>query len=126
MSTALKLLIAFVALYPVVSAALWIAGGLMFRLLDEHPTDRPAGRRRRWGDDADPAFEEPVIAIGVGRLASDYPRLESWCSTTARPTTRRQRRSGRRRSWCRAAPIPAAARPSSSTPASHKPRPNWW
>ena len=35
MSTAAKLLLAFVALYPVCTAALWIAGGLLFRLLEE-------------------------------------------------------------------------------------------
>ncbi len=80
MSTALKLLIAFVALYPVVSAASWIAGGLMFRLLDEHPADRPVEPVGGWPGVTIliPAFnEEAVIAISVGAaLRSDYPRLE--------------------------------------------------
>ncbi len=80
MSTALKLLVAFVALYPVVSAALWIAGGLMFRLLDEHPGDRPAEPDGGWPGVTIliPAFnEEAVIAISVrAALRSDYPRLE--------------------------------------------------
>ena len=35
MRRAAELLLAFVALYPVCTAALWIAGGLLFRLLDE-------------------------------------------------------------------------------------------
>ena len=39
MGTAAEILLAFVALYPVVTAALWIAGGLLFRLLDE-PAER--------------------------------------------------------------------------------------
>ncbi|MBV9808468.1 MAG: hypothetical protein JO286_14875 [Solirubrobacterales bacterium] len=32
----LDVLLIFVALYPVVTAALWVAGGIMFKLLDEH------------------------------------------------------------------------------------------
>ena len=39
MQTALDVLLAFVALYPVTTAALWIAGGLMFRLWEERPSD---------------------------------------------------------------------------------------
>ena len=37
MQTALDVLLAVVALYPVTTAALWVAGGLMFRLLEERP-----------------------------------------------------------------------------------------
>ena len=33
----LKLLLAFLGLYPVVISAAWIAGGLLFRLFDERP-----------------------------------------------------------------------------------------
>ena len=36
MWTAAEVLLAYVALYPVVTAALWIAGGVLFRLFDEH------------------------------------------------------------------------------------------
>ena len=36
----------FVALYPVVTAAVWIAGGVLFRLYDEHDG---GGRRRAAG-----------------------------------------------------------------------------
>jgi poly-beta-1,6-N-acetyl-D-glucosamine synthase len=44
MWTAAELLLAFVALYPVCTAALWIAGGLLFRLLDERDAaEEPAG-----------------------------------------------------------------------------------
>ena len=35
MRTAADLLLAFVALYPVCTAALWMAGGLLFRRLEE-------------------------------------------------------------------------------------------
>ena len=40
MRTAAELLLAFVALYPVCTAALWIAGGLLFRVLDERQLPR--------------------------------------------------------------------------------------
>jgi biofilm PGA synthesis N-glycosyltransferase PgaC len=74
MQTAFEVLLLFVALYPVVTAALWIAGGLIFRLLDE-------GRGARAPDEWPgvtvliPAYnEEAVIAVSVGAaLASDYP-----------------------------------------------------
>ena len=40
--TAVEILLAWVALYPVVTAALWIAGGVLFRLRDEqHAVDEP-------------------------------------------------------------------------------------
>ncbi|HEX3736002.1 MAG TPA: glycosyltransferase family 2 protein [Solirubrobacterales bacterium] len=79
MWTPLKVLLIFVALYPVATAALWIAGGLVFRWRDERsPGVEP---------DADdcpgvtvliPAFnEEATIATSVvAALASDYPLLE--------------------------------------------------
>lgn len=79
MPTPLKLLLLFVALYPVATAALWIAGGLVFRWRDE----RLPGREP---DPADlpgvtvliPAYnEEATIATSVvAALGSDYPRLE--------------------------------------------------
>lgn len=78
MSTVAKLLVAFVALYPVVTAALWIAGGLLFRLLDE----RGAAEKPEAGWPGVtvliPAFnEETVIGTTIAAaIASDYPELE--------------------------------------------------
>jgi poly-beta-1,6-N-acetyl-D-glucosamine synthase len=78
MSTAAKLLLAFVALYPVCTAALWIAGGLLFRLLEERDAvEEPEGG---WPGVSVliPAFnEEAVIGTSVvAAIASDYPELE--------------------------------------------------
>jgi|1186.fasta_scaffold52460_1 biofilm PGA synthesis N-glycosyltransferase PgaC len=79
MQTTVDLLLAFVALYPVCTAALWIAGGLLFRLFEES---------RSFGVRADgdwpgvtvliPAYnEDQVIATSVSAaLAADYPELE--------------------------------------------------
>jgi biofilm PGA synthesis N-glycosyltransferase PgaC len=78
MRLAAELLLWFVLLYPVCTAALWIAGGALFRIFDER------------GDDIDPAGgwpgvtvlipaynEAAVIATSVAAaLASDYPELE--------------------------------------------------
>src|SRR3954451_11032146 len=71
-------LVAFVALYPVCTAALWIAGGLLFRVLDEQAsTEKPAGG---WPGVSVliPAYnEENVVAISVtAALAVDYEELE--------------------------------------------------
>jgi poly-beta-1,6-N-acetyl-D-glucosamine synthase len=80
MSTALDLLLAFVALYPVVSAATWIAGGVLFRLWDEHPGEQPQQPDRGWPGVSVliPAYnEEAVIATSVrAALNSDYPEFE--------------------------------------------------
>ena len=78
MWTAAELLLAFVALYPVVTAALWIAGGILFRLLDERDAaEEPDGG---WPGVSVliPAYnEEAVIGTCVtAALASDYPELE--------------------------------------------------
>ena len=73
-----EVLLAFVAFYPVCSAALWVAGGLLFRVLDE-PTsaEQPEGG---WPGVSVliPAYnEESVIAISVAAaLAADYPAFE--------------------------------------------------
>ncbi len=78
MWTAAEVLLAFVALYPVCTAAMWVAGGLLFLRLDE----------RRVAEEPDggwpgvtvliPAYnEEAVIATSVAAvLAVDYPELE--------------------------------------------------
>ena len=80
MQTALDVLLAFVALYPVITAALWIAGGLMFRLWEERPGDPVLEPEGGWPGVSVliPAYnEEAVIATSVrAALDSDYPRLE--------------------------------------------------
>jgi biofilm PGA synthesis N-glycosyltransferase PgaC len=78
MPTAFDILLAVVALYPVMTAALWVAGGLMYRVWDE--------RKDAAVPDGDwpgvtaliPAYnEEAVIATSVRAvLDSDYPELE--------------------------------------------------
>jgi biofilm PGA synthesis N-glycosyltransferase PgaC len=78
MRLAAEIMLAFVAVYPVATAALWIAGGLIFRGLDEHVAD--PGPERGWPGVTIliPAYNEaPVIATCIGSaLASDYPHLE--------------------------------------------------
>src|SRR3954449_5948773 len=80
MRTALDVLLAFVALYPVMTAALWIAGGLVFRLWEERPGDPWAEPERGWPGVSIliPAYnEEAVIATSVrAALDSAYPQLE--------------------------------------------------
>jgi poly-beta-1,6-N-acetyl-D-glucosamine synthase len=78
MWTAAKLLLAFVALYPVVTAALWIAGGLLFRLLDERDAAEEPDGGWRGVSVLIPAYnEEAVIRTSVAAaIASDYPELE--------------------------------------------------
>lgn len=78
MPTLAKALLLFVALYPVMTAALWIAGGVVFRILDEPDVaERP---RDGWPGVTVliPAYNEgPVIATTVqAALAADYPHLE--------------------------------------------------
>ncbi len=78
MRTAADLLLAFVALYPVCTAAMWMAGGLLFRVLDEPAAaEEPDGG---WPAVSVliPAYNEAeVIAISItAALASDYPALE--------------------------------------------------
>src|SRR3954470_21329669 len=80
MQTTLEVLLAFVALYPVVTAALWIAGGLMFRLWEERPGDQVLEPEGGWPGVSIliPAYnEEAVIATSVrAALESDYPHFE--------------------------------------------------
>ena len=77
MQIALDVLLAYVALYPVLTAALWVAGGIMFKVVDEREPAVPAGR---WPGVTVlvPAYNEaPVIATSVlAALGSHYPRLE--------------------------------------------------
>src|SRR3954449_8825322 len=80
MQIALDVLLAIVALYPVITAALWVAGGLMFRLWEERPGDPVLEREGDWPGVSVliPAYnEEAVIATSVrAALKSDYPQFE--------------------------------------------------
>src|SRR4051812_37843371 len=78
MQTAFNVLLAVVALYPVLTAALWVAGGVIYRLTDERdvhviPDDGWPGVTVLI-----PAYnEEAVIATSVrAALDADYPELE--------------------------------------------------
>jgi biofilm PGA synthesis N-glycosyltransferase PgaC len=78
LKTALDVLLLFVALYPVVTAALWVSGGIMFKLIDERAHEEvPAGG---WPGVTVliPAYNEEAVIAGSVRaaLASDYPVLE--------------------------------------------------
>lgn len=71
-------LLAFVALYPVVTAGVWIVGGLLFRLLDEHNDGAAPAEGWPGVTILIPAYNEEAV---VGRcvsaaLALDYPDLE--------------------------------------------------
>jgi poly-beta-1,6-N-acetyl-D-glucosamine synthase len=73
-----EILLALIALYPVCTAALWMAGGLLFRVLDERTSAiEPDGG---WPGVSllIPAYnEESVIATSVtAALEVDYPDLE--------------------------------------------------
>ncbi|MBS1676044.1 MAG: glycosyltransferase [Actinobacteria bacterium] len=75
----LKVLLLFVALYPVATAALWIAGALVFRWRDERtPGVEPDAAHCPGVTVLIPAFnEEATIATSVvAALGSDYPVLE--------------------------------------------------
>ena len=79
MQNALDVLLAIVALYPVTTAALWVAGGVMFRLLEERPGDPLLEPEGGWPGVSVliPAYnEQAVIATSVrAALNSDYPRV---------------------------------------------------
>jgi biofilm PGA synthesis N-glycosyltransferase PgaC len=78
MRTALEILGIGVALYPVVTAALWVAGGVMFRLVDEgRPAPMPEGGWPGVTVLISAYNEERVIATSVRAvLDSEYPELE--------------------------------------------------
>jgi biofilm PGA synthesis N-glycosyltransferase PgaC len=72
-----ELLVAFVALYPVFTAALWVAGGVVFRWLEEASESVGRGDWPAVSVLIPACDEEPVIATAVGAaLAADYPELE--------------------------------------------------
>src|SRR5690349_12408565 len=77
MRSAETALVWFVALYPPVVAAMWIAGGVVFRLLDERPT---VSAVTAWPGVTllIPAYNEELV-IGTcvrAALAVEYPSLE--------------------------------------------------
>jgi poly-beta-1,6-N-acetyl-D-glucosamine synthase len=78
MRLAAELLLAFVALYPVVTAAVWIAGGVLFRLLDERGAVHVPDGGWPGVTVLIPAYnEEQVIATSVrAALDADYPEFE--------------------------------------------------
>ena len=78
MRRAAELLLAFVALYPVVTAAVWIAGGVLFRLFDERREPHVPDGGWPGVTVLIPAYnEEQVIATSVrAALDADYPELE--------------------------------------------------
>jgi poly-beta-1,6-N-acetyl-D-glucosamine synthase len=78
MHIAVEILLLFVGLYPVMTAAIWIVGGVMFRLFEEHRIERVAEEDLPGVTVLIPAYnEEAVIATGVrAALQSDYPRFE--------------------------------------------------
>jgi poly-beta-1,6-N-acetyl-D-glucosamine synthase len=71
-------LLAYVALFPIASAGVWVAGGLLFRLLDESNDAAPPPRGWPGVTVLVSAFnEERVIGRCVrALLAVDYPELE--------------------------------------------------
>ena len=78
MRPAAELLLAFVLLYPVCTAALWVAGGALFRVRDEKENGRAPDGGWPGVTVLIPAHnEEAVIATSVtAALAADYPELE--------------------------------------------------
>jgi poly-beta-1,6-N-acetyl-D-glucosamine synthase len=78
MRTLAELLLAFVALWPVCTAATWVAGGLVFRLLEEQRAVEEPGGGWPGVTVLIPAYnEEAVIATSVAAaIAADYPQLE--------------------------------------------------
>ena len=78
MRTAGEVLLAFVALYPVCTAALWMAGGVLFRRLEERTSVEEPEDGWPGVSVLIPAYnEENVIATSVrAALAADYPNLE--------------------------------------------------
>jgi biofilm PGA synthesis N-glycosyltransferase PgaC len=73
-----EILLAYVALFPVVTAGVWVAGGLLFRILDESNDATPPPGGWPGVTVLVSAFnEEKVIATCVGAaLSLDYPELE--------------------------------------------------
>jgi biofilm PGA synthesis N-glycosyltransferase PgaC len=78
MRLAAELLLAFVALYPIITAAAWISGGVLFRLFDERGGAHVPDGGWPGVTVLIPAYnEEQVIATSLrAALDADYPELE--------------------------------------------------
>jgi poly-beta-1,6-N-acetyl-D-glucosamine synthase len=75
---AVALLLAFVGLYPVVTAAMWIAGGLLYRVFDEPTRAEPPPGGWPGVTILIPAYNEAQVIAGCVQAARavDYPELE--------------------------------------------------
>ena len=78
METLALILLGFIALYPVVTAAIWMAGALVFRLFESRNDAEPPEGGWPGVTVLIPAYnEQDVIGTCVrGALASDYPELK--------------------------------------------------
>jgi biofilm PGA synthesis N-glycosyltransferase PgaC len=78
MPSALELLVWFVALYPVVTAALWVAGGVLFRLREEDGAGAVPPEGWPGVTVLIPAYNEELVIARTIRavLSVDYPELE--------------------------------------------------
>jgi biofilm PGA synthesis N-glycosyltransferase PgaC len=78
MPSVAEALVGFVALYPLLTAALWIAGGVLFRVRDEPAAPAPSDTAWPGVTVLVPAYNEAaVIATSIrAALAADYPQLE--------------------------------------------------
>src|SRR5688500_14314582 len=78
METVISILLAYIVLFPIMTAGVWVAGGLLFRWKEERPDDEH--RPQAWPGVTIliPAFnEEALIGTTVrAALAADYPDLE--------------------------------------------------
>src|SRR5437764_12618083 len=72
------IMVTFIAFYPVVTAAIWVAGGVLYRFLDEDNRAAPPDRGWPGVTLLIPAYnEEAPIGLCVREaLAVDYPELE--------------------------------------------------
>ena len=75
---AVALLLLFIGLYPIVTSAIWAAGGLLFRLFDEPTSAEPPPAGWPGVTILIPAYnEERVIATAVSAARGvDYPEFE--------------------------------------------------
>ncbi len=78
MKVAALIALAFVALWPIVTAGVWITGGVLFRILDEHNDGEPPAGGWPGVSVLIPAYNEQAV---VGQCVSavlelDYPELE--------------------------------------------------
>ena len=109
MRLAAEILLAFVALYPVCTAALWISGGLLFRGLDELPPI-PVRSTNGRGDDPDTGVQRGGRDRDVHRLCA-HGRLPAPRGSRPRRRLDRRHRSRRARRRRRRSAMQGAPRP---------------